>query len=259
MALRFAKAYPVVLLARKPESYDDLVAEITKSGGKAIGISTDASDPASITSAFASIKKELPDSKLAAAVFNVGGGFGIKPFLETSVEELQTSLASNPYVSLPCDLWFRGPGSHRPDKQRSVGLYNFAKSALPLLLESVDSAPHPPSLLVTGATAAFRGSARFGLFAAGKFAKRALAQSLAREFGPKGVHVAFINIDGIIDIPRLTDWPANDGAPDGKIDPAAVSGSLVLPLSALVLTGSLDCRQLLVSAHAATVCLYAGT
>jgi len=76
---------------------------------------------------------------------------------------------------------------------------------------------------VTGATASLRGSARFGIFAAGKFAKRALAQSLAREFGPRGVHVAHVNIDGIIDIPRLHERVANGGAPDGKIDPAAVS------------------------------------
>ena len=97
-ALRFAKSYPVVLLARKPESYKDLVEEIKKSGGQAIGISTDTSDPASVTSAFESIKKELPESKLAAAVYNVGAGFGIKPFLESSAEELQSSLAANPYV-----------------------------------------------------------------------------------------------------------------------------------------------------------------
>jgi len=94
--LQFAKAYPVVLLARKPESYNDIVAEINNSGGKAVGISTDTSDAASVNSAFETIKKELPDSKLAAAVYNVGGGFGVKPFLESSLEELQLSLATNP-------------------------------------------------------------------------------------------------------------------------------------------------------------------
>ena len=100
VALRFAKAYPVVLLARKPESYNDIVGEITKSGGKAFGVSTDTADPASVTAAFESIKKELPDGKLAAAVYNVSGGFGITPFLESSLETLQTSLAANPYVPL---------------------------------------------------------------------------------------------------------------------------------------------------------------
>jgi short-subunit dehydrogenase len=68
-----------------------------------------------------------------------------------------------------------------------------------------------------------RGSARFGTFAAGKFAVRALGQSLAREFGPQGVHVAHVILDGVIDIPRTKEWTVNDGKEDGKISPDAVS------------------------------------
>lgn len=60
-------------------------------------------------------------------------------------------------------------------------------------------------------------------FASGKFALRALGQSLAREFGPKGIHVAHAIIDGVIDIPRTHDWPVNNNAPDGKINADAVS------------------------------------
>ena len=51
---------------------------------------------------------------------------------------------------------------------------------------------------------------------------RALAQSLAREFGPKGVHVAHAVIDGVIDIERTKEWKVSD-APDAKISPQAVS------------------------------------
>ena len=58
------------------------------------------------------------------------------------------------------------------------------------------------TILFTGATASLRGSAKFGGFAASKFALRALAQSMAREFGPKGIHVAHIIIDGAIGTPR---------------------------------------------------------
>ena len=54
------------------------------------------------------------------------------------------------------------------------------------------------SILITGATAAMRGGAKFGPFAAGKFALRALTQSIAREFHPKGVHCAHFIIDGLI-------------------------------------------------------------
>jgi len=68
VALRFAKAYPVAVLARKPESYNDIVAEIKQSGGQAIGISADTSDEASVKAAFELIKKEFPGKKLAAAV-----------------------------------------------------------------------------------------------------------------------------------------------------------------------------------------------
>lgn len=53
-----------------------------------------------------------------------------------------------------------------------------------------------------------------------KFALRAMAQSLGREFGPQGVHVAHAIIDGVIDIPRTKDWDLGEG---GKIDPNAVS------------------------------------
>lgn len=68
VALRFAQSYPVVLLARNPSNYTDIVAEIKSSGGHAIGISTDTSDPASVSAAFEEIKKELPEKNLAAAI-----------------------------------------------------------------------------------------------------------------------------------------------------------------------------------------------
>lgn len=100
MALKFAKTYPVVLLARKPENYESIVKEINSSGGKAIGISTDVSSQASVTSAFEEIKKEFSGKKLSAAVFNVGGGFVRKPFLDLSLEEYQGGYAANGYVSL---------------------------------------------------------------------------------------------------------------------------------------------------------------
>lgn len=94
-AKRFAQAYPVVLLARREESYKDLVTEINKSGGKAFGIPTDLVDAAAVKSAFQTIKKELPDQKLAAAIYNVAAGLSMKPFLETTIEDLEASLKAN--------------------------------------------------------------------------------------------------------------------------------------------------------------------
>ncbi len=105
----------------------------------------------------------------------------------------------------------------------SRGLFIFAQNTLPLLLESVDSSPHPPTLIVTGATASMRGSKLWSVIAAGKSAGRILTQSLAREFGPAGIHVAHAIIDSIIDVPDAEHAARNDGTPDGKISPYAVS------------------------------------
>lgn len=104
----------------------------------------------------------------------------------------------------------------------SLGGYHFSQAVLPLLLETEKASPqNPPTLIFTSATAAMRGGATFSSFATGKFAMRALSQSLAREFGPQGIHVVHAIIDGIIDIPRTKEWKVN--GPDGKIDPEAVS------------------------------------
>lgn len=76
-------------------------------------------------------------------------------------------------------------------------------------------------MIFTGATASLKGSAALSAFASGKFALRALAQSLAREFGPQGVHVSHVIIDGVIDIPRTKEWTFEHE--DAKLDPDAVS------------------------------------
>jgi NAD(P)-dependent dehydrogenase (short-subunit alcohol dehydrogenase family) len=93
---------------------------------------------------------------------------------------------------------------------------------VPLLLESVESSPHPPTLVLSGATASLRGSVRWAAAAAGKSGQRILNQSLAREFGPRGVHVAHVIIDGGIDIPGRENIQFNNGVPDSKISPDAV-------------------------------------
>jgi NAD(P)-dependent dehydrogenase (short-subunit alcohol dehydrogenase family) len=66
VAHRFAKAYPVVVLARKPESYANLVSEIKEQGGYALGISTDVSSEDSVKQAFQTIDKEFGDDASCA-------------------------------------------------------------------------------------------------------------------------------------------------------------------------------------------------
>jgi NAD(P)-dependent dehydrogenase (short-subunit alcohol dehydrogenase family) len=79
----------------------------------------------------------------------------------------------------------------------SGALYG-AQEVLPAMLEKERG-----TLILTGATASLRGSANFAALATGKFGLRALAQSMAREFGPQGIHVAHVVIDGQINTPSL--------------------------------------------------------
>ena len=62
------------------------------------------------------------------------------------------------------------------------------------------------NILVVGATASLKGGANFVPFASAKAAQRSLAQSMARHLGPKGIHVSYVIIDGVIDLPRTREW-----------------------------------------------------
>lgn len=110
--------------------------------------------------------------------------FSRAPFLETSPEDFTANFATN-----------------------CAGAASVARALVPAMLEQGRG-----TLIFTGATASLRGGAGFAALAASKFALRALAQSLAREFGPRGIHVAHLVIDGPIDTPQ-TDarFPASSG------------------------------------------------
>jgi NADP-dependent 3-hydroxy acid dehydrogenase YdfG len=82
------------------------------------------------------------------------------------------------------------------------------------------------SIFFTGATASTRGAAGFSAFAGGKAALRALAQSMARELGPKGLHVAHVIVDGLIDTAFARENFAQrvaDTAPDGILNPEHIA------------------------------------
>ena len=81
-------------------------------------------------------------------------------------------------------------------------------------------------ILLTGASGSLRGKSMFGGFAQAKAALRALAQSAAREFGPQGIHVAHVIIDGAIDGDRINGFlPSLKGerGPDGLLDPDGIA------------------------------------
>ncbi|GME52368.1 Short-chain dehydrogenase/reductase SDR [Neofusicoccum parvum] len=200
IARKFASVYPVVCLARSEKSFDGVVAEINSTGGKAIGVATDITSSASVTAAMATIAQEFgKDFGLSAAIFNAGGQFSRKSFLELSEDEFKTG--------------YNVPGN---------GAFHFAKATMPLLLASVPKSQHPPSLIFTGATAALKSSSHMAAFAPGKWMQRSLAQSLAKEFGPQGVHVSHTIIDGFIDTPAVREFTKINN-PDVLIQPEAMA------------------------------------
>jgi NAD(P)-dependent dehydrogenase (short-subunit alcohol dehydrogenase family) len=71
VARKFATAYPVVVLARNPDSYNEIVKEINGNGGKAIGVSTDVTDPASVKNAIGEVEKEFGKEVGAAVSINI--------------------------------------------------------------------------------------------------------------------------------------------------------------------------------------------
>jgi len=79
------------------------------------------------------------------------------------------------------------------------------------------------TILFTGASAGVKGFPLSAPFAMGKFAQRGLAQSMARELHPKGIHVAWINIDGAIRNPARDGYSDNPDNPDRVLNPDAIA------------------------------------
>lgn len=94
----------------------------------------------------------------------------------------------------------------------------FGQAVVPHLLKTakkvLSQPPSPdrpnPTLILTGATMSLKSGANFSAMAPGMFARRAIAQSLAREFGPQGLHVAHVVIDGMIDTPSARERGGED-------------------------------------------------
>ena len=173
MARRFAReGFAVGLMARGEVSLAAAQEEVEGSGGTALAVAVDATDAASVASAFGRVREELGEPEVF--VYNAGT-FQMGGILELSPEQFDDCFRAN------CSGAFYG-----------------AQQVLPAMVERGRG-----TIILTGATAALRGSARFAALATGKFGLRALAQSMAREFGPQGIHVAHVVIDGQINTPRL--------------------------------------------------------
>src|SRR3569833_1567916 len=108
-------------------------------------------------------------------------------------------------------------------REHALGGFLLAQAVLPKLLEQGAG-----TLIFTGATGSVRGSARFSPFAAAKGALRNLAQSVAREFSSKGIHVAHVLVDGVIHGDRanamIPDLESRFG-PDGMLEPDQIAAN----------------------------------
>jgi len=175
LARRWAsEGYRVVLLGRDPARLADWEEKIP--GSK--GFVCDAADPESVTSAYASVRAEL--GSVETLLYNAGSGVwgGLDAVDENALLD-----------SLRVD---------------AVGLLLAAKQVVPDM-----RAAGRGTIAVIGAGAAWRGRASTLAFASAKAAQRSIAQSLARELGPRGIHVFYVVIDGVIDLPRTRARMAN--------------------------------------------------
>jgi len=172
VARRFAgEGFGVALMARK-ESVADVREEIEGGGGTALSVSADATDPDSVARAFERVRGELGDPEVF--VYNAGA-FQMGGILDLSPEQFDDCFRAN-----------------------CAGAFYAAQQVLPAMIGAGRG-----TVLLTGASAALRGKANFSALAVGKFSLRALAQSMAREFGPQGVHVSHVIVDGQINTPRM--------------------------------------------------------
>ena len=185
LARRLAEAgVTVALAARRAVELAPLAKEV---GGKAFAC--DATKIAEVARLFADVESELsaPDVVIYNASYRTRGGL-----VELDPDEVAKALAVTAF-----------------------GGFLVAQEAVKRMLPRGRGA-----LLFTGASASVKGYAGSAPFAMGKFALRGLAQSLARELSPRGIHVAHVVIDGGIRSARRSDPPE---APDSTLDPDAIA------------------------------------
>ena len=135
----------------------------------------------------------------------------VEDFKKT-IKKIQTELGSAEVIIHNAPLGTRGPildlsyeDLEKNFRVNTTSLLVLSQMTLPKMLERGKG-----TIIVTGNTAAERGKDGWGFFAASKSAQKILAESMAREFGPKGIHVAYIIIDALIDTPRTRPTLAPD-------------------------------------------------
>ncbi|MEO0463325.1 MAG: SDR family NAD(P)-dependent oxidoreductase [Pseudomonadota bacterium] len=202
-AARFAAGgYHAVLARRSDEAgLQRLVRQIEDAGGSASGMLLDASEDGAIEELVARTQSDI--GPIDTALYNLGAQIGNRALHDTPHRTFELG-------------WRLG----------CYGLFRLAHAAFPAMVERAKG-----TLLVTSATSAVRGNAGQHSHAAAMGGRRMLCQTLNAEFGPKGIHVAHIVVDGAVDAPdtlgkllgdKFEAFKAIKGE-DGVIDPAALA------------------------------------
>ncbi len=195
LAQKFAaEGQHAIVAGRTMDKIEAVVRAITDAGGSAEAVQTDVTSAKDQDALFDIVAERGP---VGAVIYNAGNN-AIIPFEELEADTLES-------------FWRVG----------CFGAFLTAKRAIPLLKQQGEG-----SLFFTGASASLRGRPNFAHFATMKAGLRMLAQSLAREFGPHGVHVAHFIIDGIVDGEKvrslLADYVDRLGE-DGALSPEAIA------------------------------------
>jgi NAD(P)-dependent dehydrogenase (short-subunit alcohol dehydrogenase family) len=169
IARRFAReGYVTCVTRRIVEHLEPLVERIRGEGGVVHAFGSDARDEQEVATLFAHIEQEI--APIEVVVFNIGAN--VRFDITDTTERVYRK------------VWEQG----------ALAGFLVGREAARVMLPRGKG-----SILFTGATASLRGGAGFAAFASSKAALRATAQSMARELGPKGIHVAHVVIDGAID------------------------------------------------------------
>ncbi|KAK7434526.1 hypothetical protein VKT23_020134 [Stygiomarasmius scandens] len=210
-ARAFAKeGYSVALIGRRENELKALEDDLKGSGAEVASFAIPSYAHADIASAFGQIHSRFPSNShsIRAALYNTSHGVW-KPFLDVTPEDVQSVTQAN-----------------------IEGSFAFSHHVIKAFKEnSIDEVTGKRGILLfTGATASIRGNVTTSAFAAGKFALRALSQSLAKEFGKENIHVAHSIIDGGILTPlsksrrNNPEWEQNQ---DARLNPESIAASYI--------------------------------
>jgi NAD(P)-dependent dehydrogenase (short-subunit alcohol dehydrogenase family) len=179
VARRFARGgYTVCATRRDAAKLQPLLERIRADGGSAHGFGCDARKEEEVVALVEQIESGI--GAIEVLVFNIGANSPSSILDETARRYFK--------------IW---------EMACLAGFLNGREVAKRMVARPGDG--HKGTIIFTGATASLRGSANFAAFAGAKFALRALAQSMARELGPRGIHVAHLIVDAAIDTAFIRD------------------------------------------------------